>query len=147
MKDSFNIKLSTEIPSIQIQDNNGTNKFAYSDMDKIETLNTYFSSISYLDDSNETLPTLYSLCSNSLCNITINEQEIIDIISILPVNKAVGPDLISHKMLKSTISTVAKPLTMLFNRSLSEKKTFPSFWKLAYVIPLFKGLYHDFDQT
>jgi hypothetical protein len=49
-----------------------------------------------------------------------------------------GPDLISHKMLKSTISTVAKPLTMLFNRSLSEK-TFPSFWKLACYSSFQKG--------
>jgi hypothetical protein len=75
-----------------------------------------------LDDSNETLPTMYSLCSNFLCNITINEQEIIDIISILRVNKAVGPDFISHKMLKAMLLIVAKPLTMFFNRSLSEKK-------------------------
>ena len=40
-------------------------------------------------------------------------------------------------MLKSTIFTIVKPLTMLFNRTLSEK-VFPSFWKLAHVIPLFK---------
>ena len=65
--------------------------------------------------------------------ITIDEQEVLDIISVLPMNKAIGPDCISHKVLKSII---VKPLTMLFNRSLSEK-VFPSFWKLAHVIPLF----------
>ena len=80
---------------------------------------------------------MYYMCNDTLCNITIDEQEVLDIISVLPVNKAIGPDCISHKMLKSTISTIVKPLTMLFNRSLSEK-VFPSFWKLAHVIPLFK---------
>ena len=40
-------------------------------------------------------------------------------------------------MFKSTIFYIVKPLTMLFNRSLSEK-VLPSFWKLADVIPLFK---------
>ena len=65
---------------------------AYSDFDKIEELNTYFSSISFIDDSNETLPNMYYMCYDTLCNITIDEQEVLDIISVLPVNKAIGPD-------------------------------------------------------
>ena len=137
MKESFNIKLSNEIPPIQINGDNGVNSLAYSDSDKIEALNSYFSSISTIDDTNVTLPNMYSLCNNNLSNIIIEEQEISDIITILPVNKAIGPDCISHKMLKSTKSTIVKPLTLLFNRSLSENM-FPSFWKIAHVIPLFK---------
>ena len=39
MKDSFNIKLSNEIPPIQINGDNGVNSLAYSDSDKIEALN------------------------------------------------------------------------------------------------------------
>ena len=80
---------------------------------------------------------MYYMCNDTLCNITIDEQEVLDIISVLPVNKAIGPDCIYHKMLESNIFTIVKPLTMLFNRSLSEK-VFPSFWKLDHVIPLFK---------
>ena len=63
--------------------------------------NSYFSSISTIDDTYVTLPNMYSLCNNNLSNIFIEEQEISDIITILPVNKAIGPDCISHKMLKS----------------------------------------------
>ena len=137
MKESFNIKLSNEIPQIQINNVNGVNTLANSDTDKIEALNTYFSSISTIDDTNVTLPNMYSLCNSNLSNIIIEEQEKSDIITILPVNKAIGPDCISHKMLKSTKSTIVKPLTLLFNRSLSENM-FPSFWKIAHVIPLFK---------
>ena len=65
---------------------------------------------------------MYSLCNNNLSNIIIKEQEISHIITIFPINKAIGPDCISPKMLKSTKSTImiVKPLTLLFNRSLSE---------------------------
>ena len=73
---------------------------------------------------------MYYMCNDTLCNITIDEQEVLDTISVLPVNKAIGPDCISHKMLKSTISTIVKPLTMLFNRSLSEN-VFPSFLEIS----------------
>jgi hypothetical protein len=137
MKDSFNMKLSNEIPPIQINDNTGVNKVVYSYSEKIEVLNAYFSSIFNIDDNNVTLPHMYNLCSDCLDKITIEEQEVTDIITILPANKAVGPYCISHKMLKSTKATIVKPLTMLFNRSLSEN-TFPYSWKIAHVIPLFK---------
>ena len=55
----------------------------------------------------------------------------------MSVNKAIGPDCISHKMLKLTKFAISKPLCLLFNKSL-EKNSFPEFWKLAHVIPLFK---------
>ena len=51
--------------------------------------------------------------------------------------KAVGPDNINHKMLKRTVLTIAKPLCLLFNRSLSDC-TFPCSWKIASVFPLYK---------
>ena len=38
------------------------------------------------------------LCDEKLNDIVIQEKEIFDVISILPVNKAVGPDCISHRM-------------------------------------------------
>lgn len=42
----------------------------------------------------------------SMCII---EQEIIDILSILSVNKAIGAHLICHKILKATKFTIVKP--------------------------------------
>jgi hypothetical protein len=72
------MKLSNEIPSIQVNDNTGVNKVSvvYSDSDKIEALNAYFSSISDLDDNNVTLPHMYSLCSDFLDNIVIEDQDV-----------------------------------------------------------------------
>ena len=55
----------------------------------------------------------------------------------LNINKASGDNGISHKMLKETAHTISKPLLILFNRSLQEC-IFPSSWKHANVMPLFK---------
>ena len=67
----------------------------------------------------------------------ITESEIVDILKILNINKASGDDGISHKMLKETAINIAKPMLILFNRSLREC-IFPSSWKYANVMPLFK---------
>ena len=48
------------------------------------------------------LPEFFLLCYNVFDTIEIVEQDVIDVISVLQVNKAVGPDCISHKMLKET---------------------------------------------
>lgn len=78
-----------------------------------------------------------TLNNNFIFDVCISEQDVIDIISIIQVNKAVGPDNISHKMLKNTMYTIAKPLCTLFNRSL-KNCTFPSSWKISNVLPLYK---------
>jgi hypothetical protein len=70
-------------------------------------------------------------------NIWVREEEIIDIISILDSNKATGTDKISNKMIISIKSEIAKPLCLLFNKSLRLKK-YPRSWKIAHVIPLLK---------
>jgi hypothetical protein len=137
MKDVFQTKPSREIPPIRHTADNGDIKYIFSDIEKIKALNEYFSSISNVDESGTNLPDNYLLCEETLSDIVIQEHEIYDIISILPVNKAVGPDCISHKMLKSTAKAVSKPLCILFNKSLCEN-TFPNYWKMAHVLPLFK---------
>ena len=93
MKELFDIKLSNDIPQIQINNAIGVNTLVNSGTDKIEALNTYFSSISTIDDTDVTLLNVYSLRNNNLSNIIIEEQETSDIITILPVNKAIGPDV------------------------------------------------------
>jgi len=44
---------------------------------------------------------------------------------------------VSHKLLKNTSRSISGPFCTLFNRSLNEG-IFPSKWKSAYVVPLFK---------
>ena len=63
-------------------------------------------------------------------------SEILDIIQILDL-KSVGPDNISHKMLKIAPEKIAEPLQIIFNKSLRQGKH-PSSWKIAHVIAILK---------
>ena len=53
------------------------------------------------------------------------------------MNKAVGPDCISHRMLKTAAIAVSKPLCIFFNMYLHRNR-FSKFWKIAHVLSLFK---------
>ena len=120
LKDAFNVKSSTVIPPLVYYPDNRAQSIAFSNEEKVEALNNYFSSISCIDDSGANLPDMYFLCNNVIDSIFITEEDIIDIITTIPTNKAIGPDNISHKMLKNTVSTIVKPLCLLFNRSLKD---------------------------
>ena len=116
---------------------NGHEKFCFTDHDKANCLNDYFSSISTVDDSNATLPTFERKTKNSLSDIQTTQSEIKEIIDTLDLNKAVGEDLVSHRVLKATKQSISRPLCMLFNKSL-QSGVFPAIWKSAIVMPLFK---------
>jgi hypothetical protein len=90
-----------------------------------------------LDEANATLPDIELKTNNKISDINISVQEIADTIQILHPNKASGPDIISHKMLKLCRNNIALPLQIIFNKSLQQSK-YPTNWKLAHVIPVFK---------
>ena len=92
--------------------------YAFSDEEKVNLLNDYFCSISTIDDSNVELPVFRNRTDSSLSNIIIQIPDDTDVLGILKVNKASGPDGISHRMLKNTCRTVAVPLCKLFNLSI-----------------------------
>ena len=64
-------------------------------------------------------------------------SEIEEIISKLDTTKGTGPNSIPQELLKSIKSSIAKPLSNLFNMSFSEGKC-PSFLKLSSVLPIYK---------
>jgi hypothetical protein len=51
----------------------------------------------------------------------LTEQEILDQLKILNVNKPAGPDGVSPRLLKDIADSISKPLTQIFNMSLSIK--------------------------
>ena len=67
----------------------------------------------------------------------ISESFVRDAIKSLKPNKAIGLDKISARLLKDSGHTIVPSLTSLFNLSL-QTRTFPSVWKNARVIPLYK---------
>ena len=74
---------------------------------------------------------------NQLVIDEITITEVKDIIHSIDINKASGPDNISHRMLQGCINSICEPLCILYNRSLSEG-VFPESWKKAIVTPIFK---------
>ena len=66
-----------------------------------------------------------------------NQLEISYLIDTLPNKKSSGWDSISNVLLKSMKCTLCKPLTILFNRSITDG-VFPDIFKRADVIALYK---------
>ena len=121
---------STRIPdSINL---NG--RFRSDPDDKATLFNDYFcqqfsSPSSYnidLDYSNDPLHDFY-----------IDFRSVRKILSSLNQNKSQGPDGISGKVLKNCASSIAYPITLLFNMSFSQGQIPPD-WKLANIVPVHK---------
>ena len=75
--------------------------------------------------------------NDSIIDICVTACEIVDIIQILDLKKASGPDKISHKMLKIAPEKIAEPPQIIFNKSLRQGK-YPSSWKIAHRDSYFK---------
>lgn len=112
-------------------------KLVFDNADKCNVLNNYFCSVTDLENRDKNLPEFDDRGMEIISEIVIFEQDVIDVLSILNPNKAIGPDLISNKMLIAVKSEIARPLCMLFNKSLKQQ-IFPFDWKIANVIPLYK---------
>jgi hypothetical protein len=63
-----------------------------------------------------------------------------DILAALLItsNSAPGPDLISGKLLHRLAPVITRPVATIFQASL-EQDCFPSAWKQAIVVPIYKG--------
>ncbi|CAC5426688.1 unnamed protein product [Mytilus coruscus] len=123
---------SRNIPPLQIDDD-----LICDDTKKAKIFNDYFCGQSNLDDSNTHLPDIPDTRTEGLGDMIISENEVVDILKILDVSKASGPDRISPRLLKEAYGILKYPLCRLFNLSLSVGK-FPSDWKCANVTPVFK---------
>ncbi len=69
-----------------------------------------FVSVSNVDDRDVNLPSIELKTDVILNNFNISEQDIKDVQNNLIINKASGPDEVSHRMLKQTLNTICKPL-------------------------------------
>ena len=104
--------------------------------EKASLLNSYFCDQSNIDDSHASLPP-FEPPDTSLDNITITVTDVEDVLKLLQVNKACGPDLISPRLLKEGSETLTPHFSRVFNLSLNSSH-FPSVWKQANVVPIFK---------
>ena len=118
-------------------DENGD--YTTNDLQMSNVLNTFFASVFTTEDLSNIPETSPNATNNSsvLNNITVTERNVINCLEKLNSNKSPGPDTISPRVLKEAKHELAKPLTLLFNKSL-RTGTVPDKWKLANVTPIHK---------
>ena len=117
---------------------------ANSDLDKAETLNSYFSSC-----FNKSHPPLTALPPDpssastvrhdpSLDEMYCTVSEVAQLLQNVDLSKASGSDKISARMLKSTASSIAPSIHKLFNLSIRLGRI-PHQWKHSMIVPIPKS--------
>ena len=107
------------------------------DYEKAELLNKFFQSVFVTEDPGP-LPDFEGYeYDNELTDFDISEEAVRKILSGLDRNKASGPDDIPPCVLVDAATELAKPISVLFNRSLKSGKI-PKDWKMAHVTPIYK---------
>ena len=76
-------------------------------------------------------------CDDPFVDKYIDERTIFDLLIKTNENKAVGSDKITSKLIKFCAKSLARPLTILYNKKFKMGKI-PDKWKLADVVPVFK---------
>ena len=109
--------------------------FLTDDTAKANAFNTFFSEAGKLTHGQILILGDDSPMCDTLESITVSEEEVLDQIRILNGNKSYGPDGISPKLIKIADNFLVKPMTRLYNLSLSLGKV-PNLWNQANVIPL-----------
>ncbi|MCG7868088.1 MAG: reverse transcriptase family protein [Candidatus Thiodiazotropha taylori] len=146
LKDTENSKSWFKLSAHLLNPNSDKHSIPYLETDNIlaetnteiaEVLNNYFTEQSTVDDSNATLPNHVIPSYPTLESIHISDQDVKDSISLLKVNKAPGPDLISPKLIKEGVDQLKAPLREIYNKSLHLQQ-FPDPWKDANVTPVYK---------
>ena len=84
-----------------------------------------------------TFPAMVNIIGPTLTNINLSPFEVKNVLESLQLGKSLGPDGINNRIKKKLSSPLSRPLSCLFNYSMS-KGTFPDMWKEANVSPLFK---------
>ncbi len=106
--------------------------------EKATLFNDYFCSVYEIENADTALPTLDVFQDvKFIDNISTSTQEINILLKNVDVSKACGYDGIGNKILKICADYITNPLCHIINESLSQG-VFPSMWKFANVIPIFK---------
>jgi len=106
-----------------------------------ELFNSQFSSVFTTENKTEVPRPRTVFTGNDcdkLCDIVFIEDEVMKRLLRLREDKSTGVDDISSRFLKVVSSEVAIPVTLLFNRSMSEGKVSHD-WKMAIMSHLFSN--------
>ena len=122
-----------KIPPIR----NDRNELVSDVSSKANIFNNFFAKQCSLLDSGSILPPEALRTEQRLDQVIFDDAKILALIRKLDANKAHGWDDVSIRMVKICEESLVRPLMNIFTLSL-ESGTFPSDWKKANVIPVYK---------
>ncbi|XP_008483685.1 uncharacterized protein LOC113472006 [Diaphorina citri] len=100
-------------------------------------LATHFSNV-YSDEV--IIPPDFGLSQSLVClsRIQLTSDVVFKKLNSLQKSSSAGPDGVPPLLLRECAAELCRPLTLLFNKSLTDG-VFPQFWKDSFVIPLYKA--------
>jgi hypothetical protein len=126
-------KVQERIPELQGENGERAN----GDVEKAEILSNFFASV-YTKEPEGPMPDYPPRnFAASLDTVTINEEVVKTVLCKIKPDKAPGPDQIRPKVLKECATSLSKPLTIIFKKSIEEGRI-PDRWKTAAVAPIHK---------
>ena len=130
----FNNKLKPKEGISNLRKDDGT--LTDSDQEKAEVLNNFFSSV-FVEEGQDPIPDFNADFNSVLDDLTINEDDMYQVLSNLKTSKSPGPDGVHPRLLRELSRELSQPLLILFNKTLNEGNI-PDIWKKAEVKPIFK---------
>ena len=98
---------------------------------------TFFGSV-FTKDEDDEQPHFSPNIDCSICDIIITVNKVKSLLKQLNSSKSMGPDNFHPRFLKETVDSFAYPITLLFNKFLSEGKL-PQDWKSVNITCIFKS--------
>eukprot|EP00732_Lithocolla_globosa_P000417 Lithocolla_globosa_v1_NODE_127_length_6020_cov_51.448114.p1 type:complete len:867 gc:universal NODE_127_length_6020_cov_51.448114:3658-1058(-) len=125
------------IPVLEKTDNNGNIFTADTNKDKAEMLNALFVEKATVKDEGVEVPEVPKCTIHSVSKVKFRVRTILRLLKQMKVKQATGPDNIPARVLKECAEVLAPILARLFQLSF-DSGVFPSLWKIAHVVPVYK---------
>ena len=109
------------------------------DEEMANLLNDFFGSVFTREDTSSIPSPPITFNSKILSEFSITPEQVAKKLEALKEGSAPGPDNLSAKLLKVLSDALSVPVSMIFNKSISEGKA-PSDWKCANITSIFKIL-------
>lgn len=103
-----------------------------------DLFNNFFQSVYEKPPPSSIEPDLTHIDSKlDISKVILNEDKVLIYLKNININKGMGPDGIHPLFLVNCASVLYIPITIIFNKSLSQG-IFPAIWKRTNIIPIFK---------